>query len=177
MSKQETLSPELEALFESSRPIQDLDLQGLAEAIRDLESSPTHVAETRKAVFVEDILRALDDDEVSKSELGRRMGKSRQQISTLLDEDKKNNFTIETMAKISVALGRKLIVRMLASETEIQLNRNTIVQTAPQAAQILKQPWEDTIGSVSRRSLKQGKKASEADTSDKDNILPFSLAA
>lgn len=55
---------------------------------------------------------------ITKSELARRMGKSRQQINVLLDEEKKNNFTIETMARISTALGQRLVVRLLPDNPE-----------------------------------------------------------
>lgn len=154
-------SPELEALLESSRPIQDLNSEALAKSIRDLESSPVHVAETRKAAFIEDVLRALEADAVTKSELARRLGKSRQQLNILLDENKRNNFTIETMAKLSTALGRKLIVRMLASETEVQLNRNIVVQRPRSTAALINRKLSASKCSISSRALKQAKKSAE----------------
>mgnify|MGYP005855692417 CR=1 FL=1 len=107
------VSPELKALFAKSRPIEELDLKGLAEAFEELDRNPDFVAETCKAAFVEDVLQAVDEAGITKSELARRLGKSRQQIGALLDETKRNNFTIDTMAQISTALGRKLNVRML----------------------------------------------------------------
>jgi len=106
------LSAELEALFAKYRPIEELDLKGLAEAFEQLNRCPDFVADTCKAALVEDVLRAIDEDGITKSELARRLGKSRQQLGALLDETKRNNFTIDTMAQISTALGRKLIVRM-----------------------------------------------------------------
>lgn len=103
----------LERLLEEARPLEELDLKGLARAFENLEQDPNFVAESAKGLLIEDILRAMDERNITKSELARRMGKSRQQINVLLDEEKKNNFTIETMAQISTALGQRLIVRML----------------------------------------------------------------
>ena len=178
MSKQNTtLSPALEALLGASRSIQDLDLNSLEKSIRDLENSPEHVAETRKAAFVEDVLRALDDDGVSKSELARRLGKSRQQLNIMLDEDKRNNFTIETMAKLSTALGRKLHVRMLKPEVEVQLKHKSVLHKTQLSTKPLWQYWseEPAIGS---RQLQDQKKAVEAKTlTDSNDILPAFIAA
>jgi len=170
-----TLSPELEALLEGARPIQDLDLTSLTQSIFDLESSPAHVAETRKAAFVEDVLRALDDQGISKSELARRLGKSRQQLNIMLDEEKRNNFTIETMAKISTTLGRKLVVRMLASETDIQLNRNIITQTSQMPAELRHRDWSGKLGAISSRELIQVKASVEE--KHYNNLISFNFAA
>lgn len=111
----EDLSPELAALLAATRPVDEIDKEALAESIRALETSPQHVADTRKASFVEDVLRALNEQGLTKSELARRLGKTRQQLNYMLNEGKLNNFTIETMAQISTALGRNLFVRMLAT--------------------------------------------------------------
>jgi transcriptional regulator with XRE-family HTH domain len=117
----ESLSPELKGLLASTRPLESLDLKGMAEAARELDRSPEHIAETRKAAFVEDVLRALDEENIGKSELARRLGKTRQQLSYMLNEEKLNNFTIETMADIAAALGRHLLVRMLGPNERVQI--------------------------------------------------------
>lgn len=118
----ESLSPDQQTLLASTRPVESLDLKGMAEAARELERSPEHIAETRKAAFVEDVLRALDEENIGKSELARRLGKTRQQLSYMLNEEKLNNFTIETMADIAAALGRHLLVRMLGPNERIQID-------------------------------------------------------
>jgi len=115
------LSPELKALLKSTRPVESLDRDDLAASVRDLERDPDHVADTRKAAFVEDVLRALDEDDIGKSELARRLGKTRQQLSCMLNEEKLNNFTIETMAEIAAVLGRHLLVRMLGPNQRVRI--------------------------------------------------------
>lgn len=122
----ESLSPELKALLAATRPVESLDLKGMAEAVRELDRSPEHIAETRKAAFVEDVLRALDEQDLGKSELARRLGKNRQQLSYMLNEEKLNNFTIETMADIAAALGRHLLVRMLGPDERVSINPVTV---------------------------------------------------
>jgi hypothetical protein len=109
---------DLERLLSEARPVEALDLKGLAQAIEALHQDPDFIAESAKGLLIEDILRAMDESHITKSELARRMGKSRQQINVLLDEEKKNNFTIETMARISTALGQRLVVRLLPDTPE-----------------------------------------------------------
>jgi len=173
------LSPELEALFENARPIEELDLKRLSQAFEALEQDPIYIADTAKGVFVEDVLRALDDSHVNKSELARRMGKSRQQINTLLSEEKKNNFTIETMAKLSSALGRKLFVRMLAPNEAVQIQTNTVEQAAPRPKlrDLLARDWSLPTSGLKPSELKKAKQAAGDTDSSQDNIIPFNLAA
>ena len=124
----ESVSPELKALLAATRPVEDLDLKGMEEAARELDRNPKHVAETRKASVVEDILRALEEDEISRSELARRLDKSRQQLSYMLNEEKLNNFTIETMAEIATALDRHLLVRILNRDEQMDIRPITVKQ-------------------------------------------------
>ncbi|HLS28761.1 MAG TPA: helix-turn-helix domain-containing protein [Opitutales bacterium] len=121
----ESLSPELKALLAATPLIENLDLKEMAEAARELDRSPEHIAETRKAAFVEDVLRALDEEKIAKSELARRLGKTRQQLSYMLNEEKLNNFTIETMSAIAAALDRHLLVRMLSPDERVSIHSVT----------------------------------------------------
>lgn len=170
------LATDLDALFENARPIKDLDLKGLAQAFEELEHDPSFVADSAKGLFVEDVLRALSENSVSKSDLARRMGKTRQQINILLDEEKKNNFTIETMAKVSTALGRKLFVRMLAPKESIRIDHEPVEQPAPRARlrDLLRQDWETDEPKLSLNSMK---KAESPIGSTPDNVIPFPIAA
>jgi len=125
VKESEELSPELLDLLAATRPVDEIDKDALAESIRALETSPQHVADTRKASFVEDVLRSLNEQGLTKSELARRLGKTRQQLNHMLNEKKLNNFTIETMAQISAALGTNLFVRMLASHEDVRIDSSS----------------------------------------------------
>lgn len=169
----------LEKLFDNARQVNELDLKGLAQAFEELDQDPTFVADSTKGVFVEDVLRALDESALSKSDLARRMGKSRQQINILLDEEKKNNFTIETMSKFSTALGRKLFVRMLATEDKVTIERASVPQPAPRPKlrDMLAQNWtapEPKMKAATIKKIEQSLKTPEATPC---KIIPFPQAA
>jgi len=170
------LATDLDALFDNARPVKDLDLKGLAQAFAELDHDPVFVADSAKGLFVEDVLRALNENSVSKSELARRMGKTRQQINILLDEEKKNNFTIETMAKISTALGRKLFVRMLAPEEFVCIDHAPVEQPAPSARLrgLLLQDWAPDEPKLNLNSIK---KAKLSIGSTPNNLISFPTAA
>lgn len=172
------LATDLDALFDNARPIEELDLKGLAQAFEELDLDPGFVADSSKGVFVEDVLRALEQCNVSKSELGRRMGKSRQQINVLLDDEKKNNFTIETMAQISTALGRKLFVRMLAPEEHIRIESKTVEQTVQCTTlrDLIAKDWSIPTPGLKPAELKMAKQAVDKSDASHDNIIPFPLA-
>jgi transcriptional regulator with XRE-family HTH domain len=172
----EPIAAELDALFDNARPIEELDLKGLAQAFEELDHDPSFVADSTKALFVEDVLRALNENAVSKSELARRMGKTRQQITILLDEQKRNNFTIETMAKVSTALGRKLFVRMIAPAESVYIDHAPVEQPSPRARLrgLLMQDWAPDEPKLNLNSIK---KAQLPIVSKHDNLIPFPTAA
>jgi hypothetical protein len=173
------LSPELQALLDSTRPLADLDLKGLKRSIRELNKHPDHIADVCKGAFVEDVLRALDENEVPKSELARRLGKTRQQLSCMLNEEKLNNFTIETMAQISTALGRKLFVRMLAAGEYIQIQKNISAQTTWTVRQrsLFSKEWSGPTPHLKPADLKKAKQAVHSLQETPENLIPFNNQA
>ena len=171
-------STDLDALFDNARPMEELDLESLAQAFDELDHDPAFVADSSKGVFVEDILRALAENTMSKSELARRMGKTRQQINTLLDDEKKNNFTIETMAKVSTALGRQLFVRMLASEEHVRITTHEPVeqsQTTPKSVcNLLKQKWKPEKAKLGSKSMQHPDDVYKTTSA---NVTDYAIAA
>jgi DNA-binding phage protein len=107
MKKHVSIPDDLQAFFENIRPIDEIKTEPLTEA-NDPELDPSFVAEAQKAQFIHDILQAMEETGVSKSELARRVGLSRQQITRMLNEESLGNFTIDTMTKIVCALGKTL---------------------------------------------------------------------
>lgn len=55
---------------------------------------------------LEQIIAAMDERDVSRTELARRMGVSRSQVTNMLVEG--HNFTIDTLDRIAVALNADL---------------------------------------------------------------------
>lgn len=107
------LSEELRALLARVPKVEDLGLDALAKAAQDLDADPAFRADLIKGIFVERILQALEERNESQSELAKRWGKSRQYLSKLLNEDKRVNFTVETMCEIVHHLGHKLEILVL----------------------------------------------------------------
>jgi len=107
------LPADLAAIFAAAPDTRESDIAALTHAADALDRDPEFLADYAKGLVVEDVLRALEDSGLSKNALAEKIGKSRQYLSKILDEDRRVNFTIETLAKLSAALGLQLHVRML----------------------------------------------------------------
>jgi lambda repressor-like predicted transcriptional regulator len=103
--KNDDLSLEIEEMLKNARPLDEIDLDGLAEANRALSRDPKHVASIMKGVFVNDILSAMQEQGLNKSQLALKWGKSRQYLNSVLDRENPGNFTIDTMVSLSMVLG------------------------------------------------------------------------
>ena len=103
----EELPPEVEEMLRNARPLSEIDIKGLAEANRALNRDPKHIAGIIKAVFINDILCAMEEQGVNKNQLAKKWGKSRQYLNSILDREKTRNFTIDTIVSLSMAVGLK----------------------------------------------------------------------
>lgn len=106
MTKNE-MSPELKALLNATPVLSESDLEELAEANRALSYDPEFIADCMKGDFINDILIAMKNQGLNKSQLAKKWGKSRQYLNDLLDEEKSRNFTIDTIVSLSMMLGLK----------------------------------------------------------------------
>jgi hypothetical protein len=105
----EELPPDiLAALFKTS-PITKEDMAELGAVNRDLNFTREFQADLLSGYFLHAILGAMREDGVNGSELARRLGKSRQNVSQLLNEENRRNFTLVTMAEIALALNRMIM--------------------------------------------------------------------
>jgi transcriptional regulator with XRE-family HTH domain len=86
----------------------DEDLARLKAAAAALDSDPEFQADYLKSLFVEKMLEALAERGENQTQLAQRWGKTRQYVSKLFREDKRVNFTIETMSSLAGLLGRRL---------------------------------------------------------------------
>ncbi|MCX6864841.1 MAG: helix-turn-helix transcriptional regulator [Verrucomicrobia bacterium] len=78
---------------------------------------------------MEDILRAMEAVGLNRNTLATKLGKSRQYIGKILDDEQPANFTIDTLAELSAALGVKLHVRMLPESEHMIFVRGLTVTT------------------------------------------------
>lgn len=87
--------------------------KALQAAADELDRDPAFLADFQKSLFVEKILEAMEAQGISQSELARRWGKSRQYLSRVLDEDRRVNFTLETLFELASLVGRKIEMHVL----------------------------------------------------------------
>jgi len=62
-----------------------------------------------KGMFVEDILKAMEEKNIKKIDLAEKIGKSRQYVGRVLNESA--NFTIRSMVEIAIALNMDIEVK------------------------------------------------------------------
>jgi len=113
----ESLPDDLAALFTAAKPTGSEVLSQLESAAAELGKNPKFLADYAKGLIVEDILRAMEDSGITRNALATKIGKSRQYVSKVLDEERRANFTIDSLAEFSTALDLQLCLRMVpASE-------------------------------------------------------------
>ncbi len=124
-----TLPDDIAALLASTRPITPGELASLEKAAEALRSDPAYLADFSKGLVVEDILRAMEEAGLNRNTLAAKLGKTRQYVGKILDEERPANFTIDTLAELSSALGVKLHVRMLPESEHMIFVRGLTVTT------------------------------------------------
>ena len=97
----------------SSPKVTAEDLRGLSDAGKALQTDPAFQADFIKARFVEDLLHAMAAEGMTKSQLAQKWGRTRQYLGKILDEDRRVNFTVETMTELALLLKRRLEVHIL----------------------------------------------------------------
>lgn len=123
------LPDDLAALFAETRQASPKELAALAKAANVLHADPAFQADISKGLIVEDILRAMEALGLNRNTLAAKLGKSRQYIGKILDEEQPANFTIDTLAELSSALGINLHVRMLPENERMIFVRGLTVTT------------------------------------------------
>ncbi len=117
------LDADLLELLSNSRQLTQEDLDHLGRTNEALDDDPEFRADYLKSLFVNDILQAIEEGNQSQSELARRWGKSRQYLSRILNEDRRVNFTIETMAELAALVGRRLDLLVLNPSEHVHVLR------------------------------------------------------
>lgn len=85
----------------------------LRAAAKELETDTEFQSEVVKGLFVNQMLEAMEEQKLSVSEVARKWGRSRQYLHKLLNEDKRVNFTIETMVELAMVLKRRYVPTVL----------------------------------------------------------------
>ncbi|MCX6841530.1 MAG: helix-turn-helix transcriptional regulator [candidate division WOR-3 bacterium] len=77
---------------------------------RRIENDPRFVAEGMKLAFADDLVRLLQARGLKRTELAEKLGTNRGYITRILNTE--YNLSIETMAKIAVALDAQVTLSM-----------------------------------------------------------------
>ena len=102
-------------------PTTDETLDSISKLeVEDYDKDPKFIASFMKGMLVEDILRAMEEDNISKSELAEMLGKSRQYVGRILNETA--NFTVDTIAQMACALGRQVEVRIYNKNETLKIS-------------------------------------------------------
>jgi|GEM_PF-899924 len=89
-------------------------IERFRERSRQLEKDPLFIAEMMKLEFADDLVRLLEARGLKRTELAEKLGTNRGYITRILDTE--YNLTIETMARIALALDARISLRMLPRE-------------------------------------------------------------
>ncbi len=110
------LESEIRKLLEDVRPTEEL-MAKLGTGAKDFENDTEFVAGYLKACLVRDILMAMKEEGINRQQLAERLGKSRQYVSRILNETA--NFTLQSIAELACALGRKVHVGIHADSIRV----------------------------------------------------------
>jgi transcriptional regulator with XRE-family HTH domain len=105
-SRSSTSEVAVEAAAESGSTSAERYRAFLAKA----KSSVDYWADGPITQFIEDVWRLMEEQRVSRAELARRLGTSRAYVTKLLGGNA--NFTLQTMAKVAMALGAQVHVHV-----------------------------------------------------------------
>lgn len=108
----DALPESIAALLEGVRPTKEV-VSELEKAVRALADDPEFIADCLKSQVVNDVYRVMEAKGINQNQLAAKLGKSRQYVSHFLAEDRRVNFTLETLAQLSFALQSRVVVRML----------------------------------------------------------------
>ena len=113
-----SIPADLQALLDATPQTEGI-VQAIRQDIANLDTDPEDVSDFLKMQFVEDILAAMAMRGISKAELARRLGKSRQYVGSVLNE--RANFTLDSMAQIACALGMRIGARLYTPDQRMTI--------------------------------------------------------
>jgi transcriptional regulator with XRE-family HTH domain len=90
-------------------------IEKFREHFRKVENEPLFVAELMKLAFADDLVRLLEARGLKRTELAEKLGTNRGYITRILNTE--YNLSIETMAKIALALDARITLSMQPRES------------------------------------------------------------
>jgi transcriptional regulator with XRE-family HTH domain len=122
------LPKDIRAWLESVPKLTNDDLEELRRASEALDKDPSFRAELIKGRFVAEMLSAMEETGKTQAEVARAWGKTRQYLNKLLNEDKRVNFTVETLCELAHLLNRRVDLQILRENETAHVVRSIPVQ-------------------------------------------------
>lgn len=104
---------DIAALLADTPPLTPEVSARLEHAAAKADQDPQYHADYLKGLFVEELRQALEAKDITQSDLARRMGCSRQYLSKLFAEDKRVNFTLDTLCALAHQVGLRVHLLVL----------------------------------------------------------------
>lgn len=92
----------------------DRESGALDSYIKQYEHDPGYLAEAMALVLMEEAAHLMEAQGMSRAQLAQRMGVSRAHVSRLFNAPP--NLTLQSIARLAVALGVKPFIRMVSPE-------------------------------------------------------------
>ena len=142
------LPEDIRAWLETAPQLTKAGLEELREAGEALDADPGFRAELIKGRFVSEILTAMEEKGQSQAEVARAWGRTRQYLNKLLNEDKRVNFTVETLCELAHLLDRRIDVKVLRTDEVAHVMRCVSAERtllSPEAAWNSRQPFRSPV--------------------------------
>jgi transcriptional regulator with XRE-family HTH domain len=107
-------------------------IERFRERARRAESDPRYVAEMLRLAFAEGVVRMLEARGMKRTELAEALGTNRGYVTRVLSTE--YNLTLETMARIALALGANVSLHVAPREAVTQWTEFRAEEFAPPPA-------------------------------------------
>lgn len=116
----------LRMLFADEPKVTAQEIKILQAAVDELELDPRFHADYLKGRFVSTIRHIMGESHVSSASLANAWGKTRQYLSKLLNEDKRINFTLETMAELALLLHHRVKIDLIPWDETTTISHSNV---------------------------------------------------
>lgn len=99
-------------------------MKTINQLINERKDTTEYKIEEAKLDFILNVNRAMKERNISKSKLAEKLNTSKSYITKILQGDNVN-FTIETMVKISTALGGAFETKIFLDDLKLAIDKNT----------------------------------------------------
>lgn len=105
--KTKIIDPEIKKLFKNTPKMSNKSLKELRKSAKELENDVDFQTDCLSGLFVEEVLKIMKKQKVSKSELAKRLNTTKQQLNIILNEEC-TNFSLSALVNIASALNSRI---------------------------------------------------------------------